>query len=97
MELMDFVEEMVVNTCMSVFGTTQFEIEGNTINFKSPWKRLPMVDALKEKTGIDVLEADEETLRAELKKHGVELEKGAGKGKLIDEIFGVKCELLFSV
>ncbi|MCK5457205.1 MAG: lysine--tRNA ligase, partial [Melioribacteraceae bacterium] len=55
-------------------------------------KRLPMVDALKEKTGIDVLEADEETLRAELKKHGVELEKGAGKGKLIDELFGATVE-----
>ena len=90
--MMEFVEEMVVNTCMSVFGTTQFEIEGNTIDFKSPWKRLPMVDALKEKTGIDVLEADEETLRAELKKHGVELEKGAGKGKLIDELFGATVE-----
>ncbi len=90
--MMEFVEEMVVNTCMSVFGTTQFEIEGNTIDFKSPWKRLPMVEALKEKTGIDVLEADEETLRAELKKHGVELEKDAGKGKLIDELFGATVE-----
>ena len=90
--MMEFVEEMVVNTCMSVFGTTQFEIEGYTIDFKSPWKRLPMVDVLHEKTGIDVLEADEETLRAELKKHGVELEKGAGKGKLIDELFGATVE-----
>ena len=90
--MMEFVEEMVFNTCMTVFGTTQFEIEGNTIDFKSPWNRLPMVDALKEKTGIDVLEADEETLRAELKKHGVELEKGAGKGKLIDELFGATVE-----
>jgi len=90
--MMEFVEEMVIDTCMKVFGTTQFEIEGNTIDFKSPWERLPMVDALKEQTGIDVLVADEETLRAQLKKHGIELDKSAGKGKLIDELFGATVE-----
>ena len=90
--MMEFVETMICDSCEKVFGTTQFEIEGQLIDFKAPWKRLPMVDALKDKTGIDVLEADENILREELKKHGVELEKGAGKGKLIDELFGATVE-----
>jgi len=90
--MMEFVEEMVVNTCKKVFGTTQFDVEGINIDFKAPWKRLSMIDSIKEKTGIDVLEADEKMLAAELKKHGIELEEGANKGKLIDELFGATVE-----
>ncbi|MEN8191808.1 MAG: lysine--tRNA ligase [Bacteroidota bacterium] len=90
--MMEFVEEMVVNTCMKVFGTTQFEIEGKQIDFKAPWERLSMVESIKERTGIDVLTADEKELIENLKKHGVELEDGASKGKLIDELFGAVVE-----
>lgn len=90
--MMEFVEKMVMNTCIKVFNTTQFEVEGTSIDFKAPWKRLSMVDSIKEKTGIDVLEADAKTIAAELKKHGVELEEGANKGKLIDELFGATVE-----
>lgn len=90
--MMEFVEEIVINTCEKVFGTTEFEIEGNIINFMAPWDRLSMVDSIKEKTGIDVLDSDENQLTAELKKHGIELEDGVSKGKLIDELFGAVVE-----
>ncbi len=87
--MMKFVENMVKHVAQEVFGKTVFEIEGTEIDFGKPWQRISMVDELKSRTGIDVLTADKETLKAELKKHGVDVDEGESKGKLIDELFEV--------
>ncbi len=87
--MMRFVEEMVKRVATEVFGTTIFNIEGVEVDFGKPWRRISMVDELKEKTGIDVLTADKDVLKAELKKRGVEVDEGESKGKLIDELFEV--------
>ncbi len=87
--MMDFVERMFKAVAENVFGKTEFEIEGHTIDFGKPWKRTSMVDELKNRTGLDVLTATKDELKAELKKHGVEAEEGTSKGKLIDELFEV--------
>ena len=87
--MMNFVEKMIINVCEKVFGTTEFEVEGKKISFKSPWNRISMVDELKNTTGVDVLEATKEELHQLVKKHGGAPEKGASKGKLIDELFEV--------
>lgn len=87
--MMNFVEEMINNVCLKVFGTTEFEVEGKKINFKSPWNRISMVDELKNKTGVDVLTASKNELYELVKKYGGAPEKGASKGKLIDELFEV--------
>jgi len=85
--MMNFVEEMVNNICTKVFGTNEFEIEGKKVSFKSPWKRVSMVDSLKEVTGIDVIAASDDELKEAVKKHGGELEGSENKGLLIDELF----------
>ncbi len=90
--MMEFVENMIYNIAQEVFGTSEFEIEGKKVDFKPPWKRISMVDELKEKTGIDVLTATEEELKAELKKRNVDLKGGESKGKLIDELFSETVE-----
>ncbi len=90
--MMNFVEQMVEDVALKVFGKTEFEIDGKMINFKGPWKRLSMVESIREKTGLDILSATPDELKAELKKYGVELEPGASKGKLIDELFGEAVE-----
>jgi lysyl-tRNA synthetase class 2 len=87
--MMKFVENMVKHVAQEVFGKTVFEIEGNEVDFGKPWQRISMVDELKTRTGIDVLTADKDTLKAELKKHGIEPDEGESKGKLIDELFEV--------
>jgi lysyl-tRNA synthetase class 2 len=85
--MMSFVEEMVCNMAQKVFGKTEFEIEGQLVNFNPPWKRISMVDEIKNKTGIDVLAASQEELIGELKKLHVEIKGGESKGKLIDLLF----------
>lgn len=90
--MMKFVEKMVEDVAIKVFGKTEFEISGTKINFKGPWIRLSMVESIKEKTGIDILIATKEEIKSSLKKYGVELENGASKGKLIDELFGLAVE-----
>lgn len=85
--MMEFVENMVANLAQKVFGKTEFEIEGNMINFNPPWQRISMVDELKEKVGVDVLAATSEELKAILKSKHVDLEGGESKGKLIDLLF----------
>ena len=87
--MMDFVENMVANLCKNVFGKTEFEIEGNKINFNPPWQRISMVDELKNKVGIDVLAASNEELIKILKTKNVDMEGGESKGKLIDLLFEV--------
>ena len=76
----------------STYGTTEVKVGENTINFKTPFKRITMLDAIKEHTGIDISGMDEAQLREVCKKIGVEVDETMGKGKIIDEIFGEKCE-----
>lgn len=85
--MMEFVENMIATIAKNVFGKTEFEIEGTTINFNPPWKRISMVDELKNVTEIDVLQATSDDLKKVLKSKNVELEGGESKGKLIDLLF----------
>ncbi len=82
------LEKMAVDTC----GTTEVKVGEETISFKAPFKRISILDAIKEHTGIDVSDMDEEGIRATCKKLHVEVDKTMGKGKLIDELFGEKAE-----
>lgn len=90
--MMEFVENMVCDAAMKVFGTTEFEIEGTKVDFKGPWRRVSMVDEIRKYTGIDVLTAEAEEIKKACKAHGVELKGGESKGKLIDELFGATVE-----
>lgn len=83
---------MIEKICIDVTGGTDVEIGGKTISFKAPFKRISMIDAIKENTGIDISDMDESQLRDVCKKLHVEVDVSMGKGKLIDEIFGEKCE-----
>lgn len=83
---------MLEKICLDVNGTTEVKVGENTINFKTPFKRITMLDAIKEHTGIDISGMDEAQLREVCKKIGVEVDETMGKGKIIDEIFGEKCE-----
>ncbi len=85
--MMEFVENMVAKLAQNVFGKTEFEIEGNKINFNPPWQRISMVDELKNKVGIDVLAASNNELIKILKSKNVDLEGVESKGKLIDLLF----------
>ena len=90
--MMDFTEKMLEYICLQVLGTTEVQVGDKTINFKAPFKRVSMIDAIRENTGIDINGMDEAQLREVCKKLGVEQDETMGKGKLIDEIFGEKCE-----
>ncbi len=90
--LMNFTEQMLEKICLDVNGTTEVKMGDNTINFKAPFKRITMIDAIKEHTGMDITGMDENALRDVCKKLGIEADDTMGKGKLIDEIFGEKCE-----
>lgn len=85
--MMNFVEQMILKVCNEVFGTLDFEFENNKINFSSPWKRVSMVEAIKEKTGTDVLIAEPSELKIVAKKLNINVEGLNSKSKLIDEIF----------
>jgi lysyl-tRNA synthetase class 2 len=90
--MMDFTEKMLEKVCLDVNGTDEVQIGGKTISFKTPFKRITMIDSIKEYTGVDIAGMDETQLREVCKQLGVEVDKTMGKGKLIDEIFGEKCE-----
>jgi lysyl-tRNA synthetase class 2 len=90
--MMNFTEEMIEKVCMEVNGTTEVPVGDKIISFKRPFKRISMIDAIKEHTGIDITGMDEAALRDVCKQLGVETDESMGKGKLIDEIFGEKCE-----
>ena len=90
--MMTFTENMLERICLAVNGTTEVKVGDNTINFKAPYRRVTMIDAIKEFTGIDITGMDEAQLRNVCAKIGVEVDETMGKGKLIDEIFGEKCE-----
>ena len=85
--MMNLVEELLVHICKNVFGSFEFTFEEKKINFTQPWKRISYVDAIKDKTGIDVIAASESDLRALAKNIGIEVAGLFGKAKLIDEIF----------
>ena len=90
--MMDFVEKMLRKVSMAVNGTTKVTIAGNEIDFDGKYRRLPMLEAIKEYAGVDISGMDEDALRDCCKRLGVETEPSMGKGKLIDEIFGEFCE-----
>jgi lysyl-tRNA synthetase class 2 len=90
--MMDLVEEMVERVAMDLHGTTEVKVGEHLINFQRPWKRISMFEAIQEFTGVDISEMDEAGLRATCDKMGIEVAPSLGKGKLIDEIFGAKCE-----
>ena len=90
--MMDLVEEMVEKIAIDLHGTTKVNVGENIIDFKRPWKRVSMHEVIKEFTGIDISDMDEAALRATAQKLGVEVDPSMGKGKLIDEIFGERCE-----
>ncbi len=85
--MMNLVEELFEHICKTVFETNEFMYEENRINFTRPWKRISYVDGIKDKTGVNVIEASENDLRELAKKLGVEINNLFGKAKLIDEIF----------
>ncbi|MAJ90069.1 MAG: lysine--tRNA ligase [Flavobacteriales bacterium] len=90
--MMDLVEEMVETVALDLHGTTELQVGENLINFKRPWKRYTMYDAIAHFTGIDISEMDEKELKNTAKKLGIVVDKSMGRGRLIDEIFGERCE-----
>lgn len=90
--MMNFTEQMLEKICMDVHGTTKVMIGDKEIDFKAPYKRITMIDSIKEHTGIDISGMNEEQLRNVCDQLGVEQDETMGKGKLIDAIFGDKCE-----
>jgi lysyl-tRNA synthetase class 2 len=90
--MMSFTEKMLEEICTAVNGKPEVEIDGNIISFKAPYRRLPILDAIKEKTGYDLNGMSEEEMREVAQQCGVEVDETMGKGKLIDEIFGETCE-----
>jgi lysyl-tRNA synthetase class 2 len=90
--MMEFTEEMLERVAIALHGTTKVKIGDNEIDFKAPYRRISMLDAIKEHTGIDISGMNEEQLRGVCKDLSIEVDESFGKGKLIDEIFGEKCE-----
>ena len=90
--MMDFTEKMLETICLEVLGTTEVKIGEETVSFKSPFKRITMLDSIKEHTGVDISKMNEPEIREVCTNLGVEVDESMGKGKLIDEIFGEKCE-----
>jgi len=90
--MMDTVEEMVEKIALDIHGTTEVQVGGNIINFKRPWKRYTMFEVIEHFTGIDISKMDEAELLKTAEKLDVPTDPSMGKGKLIDEIFGEKCE-----
>ena len=86
--MMDFVEDMIQNVCLSVFGTLDFIYEGKEINFQASWKRISMVEAIEEKVKLNILSTNFAELKEKSKNIGVDVSEVYNKGKLIDEIFG---------
>ena len=93
--MMSFTEKMLETICIAVNGKPEREIDGNIISFKAPYRRLPILDAIKEKTGFDCNGKTEEEIREFCKQKGMEVDETMGKGKLIDELFGEFCEGTF--
>ena len=93
--MMSFTEKLLERICIAVNGTSESTIDGKTISFKAPFRRLPILEAIKEKTGYDLEGKTEDEIRAICKELKMEIDETMGKGKLIDEIFGEFCEGTF--
>src|ERR1051326_8691392 len=90
--MMDFTERMLEKVAMELHGTTEVEAGEQKISFKAPFRRIGILDAIKEETGFDLMEMDEAQIREVCTKLGIHTEASMGKGKLVDLIFGEKCE-----
>lgn len=90
--MMAFTEKLLERICIAVNGSTESVVDGKTISFKAPYRRLPILEAIKEKTGYDLNGKSEEEIREMCKALNLEIDDTMGKGKLIDEIFGEFCE-----
>ncbi len=90
--MMSFTERLLERICIAVNGCSESQIDGKTISFKAPFRRLPILEAIKEKTGYDLDGKSEDEIRDICKKLNMEIDDTMGKGKLIDEIFGEFCE-----
>lgn len=90
--MMAFTEKLLERICIAVNGSTESMVDGKTISFKAPYRRLPILEAIKEKTGYDLNGKSEEEIREICKALNLEIDDTMGKGKLIDEIFGEFCE-----
>ena len=93
--MMSFTEKLLETICIAVNGKPETEIDGQVISFKAPYRRLPILEAIKEKTGHDLEGKNEEEIRDVCKQLNLEIDDTMGKGKLIDEIFGEFCEGTF--
>ena len=93
--MMSFTEKLLETICIAVNGKPEREIDGNIVSFKAPYRRLPILDAIKEKTGFDCDGKSEEEIRAFCLSKGMDVDETMGKGKLIDELFGEFCEGTF--
>ena len=93
--MMSFTEQLLEKICIAVNGKPETEIDGQIISFKAPYRRLPILDAIKEKTGHDLEGKSEDEIREVCKQLNLEIDETMGKGKLIDEIFGEFCEGTF--
>ena len=93
--MMSFTEKLLETICIAVNGKPESEVNGNIISFKAPYRRLPILDAIKEKTGFDCNGKTEDEIRAFCLEKGMEVDETMGKGKLIDELFGEFCEGTF--
>ena len=93
--MMSFTEKLLETICVAVNGSTEREVDGNIISFKAPYRRLPILDAIKEKTGFDCDGKSEDEIRQFCLSKGMEIDDTMGKGKLIDELFGEFCEGTF--
>ena len=90
--MMDFTEQLLERICVAVNGKPETEIDGKVISFKAPYRRLPILEAIREKTGYDLNGKSEEEIREICQALNMEIDETMGKGKLIDEIFGEFCE-----
>lgn len=90
--MMEFVEKMLERIALKLHGKTEVQIGDKTVDFRPPFRRLPMLEAIKEYAGVDIAGMDEEQLRETCKKLHVPIDESFGKGKLIDAIFGEYCE-----
>ena len=93
--MMSFTEKLLEEVCIAVNGKPEREIDGNIVSFKAPYRRLPILDAIREKTGFDCNGKSEEEIRDFCKQKGMDVDETMGKGKLIDELFGEFCEGTF--
>lgn len=93
--MMEITEQLIERLAVAVHGTTDVEVGNQTISFKAPYKRISILDAIKENTGEDVTEMNEDELRQVCKKHNIQVDNTMGKGKLIDELFSETAEAKF--